>query len=75
MSMFIMVRCYQNVDDIAKSKHMTVDKILADGAYDSNAVFRCLTDIGILSCIKVRRNARVKKTNNNFRNLSVISEK
>ena len=65
------------VDAIAKSKHMTVDKILADdGAYDSNAVFKCLTDNEILPCIKVRRNARVKKkTNNTFRNLSVIFQK
>ena len=63
------------VDAISKSKHMTVDKILADGAYDSNAVFGCLADNGIKPCIKVRRNARVKKTNNTFRNLSVISQK
>jgi hypothetical protein len=63
------------VDAIAKSKHMTVDKILADGAHDSNAVFKCLVDNEILPCIKVRRNARVKKTNNTFRNLSVISQK
>jgi hypothetical protein len=64
------------VDAIAKSKHMTVDKILADGAYDSNvAVFGCLAENEILPCIKVRRNARVKKTNNTFRNLSVISQR
>src|SRR4051812_25020666 len=63
------------VDAIAKSKHMAVGKILLDGAYDSNAVFGCLADNGILPCVKVRRNARVKKTNNIFRNLSVISQK
>jgi hypothetical protein len=63
------------VDAIAKSKHITVGKILADGAYDSNAVFGCLADNGILPCVKVRRNARVKKTNNTFRNLSVTSQK
>jgi hypothetical protein len=28
-----------------------------------------------LSCIKVRRNARVKKTNHTLRNLSVISQR
>ena len=49
------------VDAIAKSKHMTVGKIIADGAYDSNAVFKCLLDSGILPCIKVRKNARVKE--------------
>ena len=48
---------------IAKSKHVTVGKIIADGAYDSNAVFKCLADSGILPCIKVRKNAKVKKTN------------
>jgi hypothetical protein len=63
------------VDDIAKSKNITVGKIIADGAYDSNAVFGCLVDSGILPCIKVRRNARVKKTNHILRNLSVISQK
>jgi hypothetical protein len=44
-------------------------------AYDSNAVFRCLTDNGIMPCVKVRKNAKVKKTNHLLRNLSVISQK
>jgi hypothetical protein len=35
------------VEDIAKSKSMTIDKILADGAYDGNDIFRCLSDNGI----------------------------
>ena len=34
-----------------------------------------VADNEILPCIKVRRNARVKKTNNTFRNLSAISQK
>ena len=64
------------VDDITKSKEkITVAKIIADRAYDSNAVFECLADSGILPCIKVRRNARIKKTNNIFRNLSVVYQK
>ena len=65
------------VEDVKKSKNITVviGKVFADDAYDSNAVFRYLADSGILSYIKVRRNARVKKTNNIFRNLSVISQK
>jgi len=46
------------VDGILKSDK-TVDKLFADGAYDNNDVFRCLTDKGILPCIKVRKNARV----------------
>ena len=64
------------VDNIIKSKDVRIDKVFADGAYDSNAVFRCLADNGILPCIKVRRNANInKKTNNTFRNLSVIYQK
>ena len=51
------------VADIAKSKKSITlfGKILADGAYDSNDVFECLADNGILPCIKVRGNARVKE--------------
>jgi len=64
------------VDAIAKSKHVTVDKIIADGAsYDSNAVFKCLADSGILPCIKVRKNTKLKKTNHFLRNLLVIYQK
>ena len=63
------------VDAIAKSKHVTVGKIIADGAYDSNAVFKCLADSGILPCIKVRKNAKLKKTNHFLRNLLVIYQK
>ena len=67
------------VCDIAKSKKSITlfGKILADGAYDSNDVFECLADNGILPCIKVRsRNARVnKEANNTIRNMSVISQK
>ena len=67
----------QLVEDITKSKkNITLfGKVLADGAYDSNAVFKCLADNGILLCIKVRRNSKVKKTNNIFTNLSVISQR
>ena len=64
------------VDAIAKSKHVTVDKIIADGAsYDSNAVFKCLADSGILPCIKVRKNAKLKETNHFLRNILVIYQK
>jgi hypothetical protein len=63
------------VEDITKSKHVIVEKVFAvdGGTYDSNVVFRVLADSGIMPCIKIRRNARVKKTNNIFRNLLVIS--
>src|SRR6478609_5706121 len=64
------------VDNIIKSKDMRIDKVFADGAYNSNAVFSCLAYNGIFPCIKVRRNANVnKKTNNTFKNLSVIYQK
>jgi hypothetical protein len=63
------------VEDITKSKHVIVGKAFADRAYDSNDAFRCLADNGILPFIKVRKNAKVKKTNNIFTNLSVISQR
>ncbi len=40
-------------------KSMTIDKILTDGTYDGNGIFRCLSDNGILPCIKVRRMQRL----------------
>ena len=66
------------VDEIIDSDSITtIGKLLADdGAYDGNDIFRRLADSGILPCIKVRRNARVKWKKGNFlRNLSVISQK
>ncbi len=68
------------VEDIIKSDGMTtaivVGKLFADGAYDSNDIFRYLSDNGIMPCIKVRKNARIKlKTGHILRNLSVISQK
>jgi Transposase DDE domain len=48
------------VDGILKSDK-TVDKLFADGAYDNNDIFRCLTDKGTLPYfIKVRNNSRAK---------------
>ena len=52
-----------------------IDKLLADGAYDSNNIFRCLSENGITPCIKVRKDARVRKTGHNLRNLSVIAQR
>jgi hypothetical protein len=65
------------VQNIIKSNSVTSSKLFADGAYDSNEIFRYLSDNGILPyCIKVRKNARVGwKKGNIFRNLSVISQK
>jgi IS5 family transposase len=64
------------VQNIIKSNSATASKLFADGAYDSNEIFRYLSDNGILPCIKVRKNARVGwKKGNTLRNLSYISEK
>ncbi|MDQ6722673.1 MAG: IS5 family transposase, partial [Thermoproteota archaeon] len=66
------------IDGIIKSdRKLTVGKLFAEGAYDTNDIFRYLsTDNGILPCIKVRKNARVGwKKGNILRNLSVISQK
>ena len=65
------------VDDIIKpNRKTTVCKLFADGAYDGNDVFRCLSDNGILPCIKTRKNARIKlKTNHILRNLSVLAQR
>ncbi len=66
------------VENIIKSdsRKITISKLFADGAYDGNDIFRYLSDNGILPCIKVRKNAKVKwKKGNIFRNLSVISQK
>jgi len=45
------------VNDVIKSNNITtISKVFADdGAYDSNDIFRCLMDNGILPFIKVRK--------------------
>ena len=66
------------INDIIKSNNIiAIGKVFADGAYDSNDIFRCLTDNGIQPCIKVRKNAKVrlKKERNILRNLSALAQK
>jgi hypothetical protein len=66
------------VEDIIKSnKKITIGKLFADGAYEGNDIFRYLSaDNGILPCIKVRKNARVRWKKGNFlRNLSVLTQR
>ena len=64
------------VDDITKSNNeFVVDRILADGAYDNNDTFRCLSHNEIIPGIKVRKNSRVRKTAHLLRNLSVIAQR
>ena len=66
------------VDDVIKSDNiMAIGKLFADdGAYDGNEIFRYLEDNGILPCIKVRKNAKVRwKKGNILRNLSVLEQR
>jgi hypothetical protein len=65
------------VEHIIKSYSMTaIGKLFADGTYDGKDIYRCLTDNGILSCIKARKNVKVTlKTRHILRNLSVIAQK
>ncbi|HEY6536515.1 MAG TPA: transposase [Candidatus Nitrosocosmicus sp.] len=54
----------------------TIGRLFADGAYDSNDMFEILAENGILPCIKVRKNSRVRWRKGNFlRNLSVLAQK
>ena len=67
------------IKDIIKSDNsmIPIGKLFADdGAYDDNEIFKFLADSGILPCIKVRRNAKVRwKKGNVLRNLSVLAQK
>lgn len=65
------------VDNVSiDDEFAVVGRVLGDGAYDSNDTFRFLSERGIMPCIKVRKNSRVRwKTANLFRNLSVIVQR
>jgi Transposase DDE domain len=65
------------VENIIKLDNVTaIGKLLGDGAYEGNDVFRYLSNNGILPCIKVRKNARVRwKKGNILRNLSVLAQR
>ena len=66
------------INDVIKSdKKITTGKLFADGAYDGNEIFRYLGVNGILPCIKVRKNSRVRwnKGKNILRNLAVLAQK
>jgi len=65
------------VENIIKSDNVTaIGKLLGDGAYEGNDVFRYLSDNGILPCIKVRKNAKIRwKKGNILRNLSVLAQR
>ena len=38
----------------------TTGKLFGDGAYEGNEIFRYLGNSGIMPCIKVRKNAKVR---------------
>jgi hypothetical protein len=65
------------IENIIKSDNMvSIGKLFGDGAYDSNNIFSFLSDNGIQSCIKVRKNSRVRwKKGNTLRNLAVLDQK
>ena len=66
------------VENIIKSDNATVaiGKLFTYGPYEGNDIFRCMVDNGILPCIKVRKNARIRwKKGNILRNLSVLAQR
>ena len=66
------------IEDVIKSDNVriSIGQLFADGAYDGNETFKFLADNGILHCIKVRKNARVRRKKGNIlRNLSVLAQR
>ncbi|HEY6536283.1 MAG TPA: transposase [Candidatus Nitrosocosmicus sp.] len=62
---------------IKLDKKITIGKLFAeDDAYDNNEIFRFSEDNGILHCIKVRKNSRIRwKKGNILRNLTVLAQR
>jgi uncharacterized protein YukJ len=67
------------IENIIKSDNMStkaIGKLFGDGAYEGNEIFRFLENNGILPCIKVRKNAKIRwKKGNTIRNLSVLAQR
>ena len=63
------------VDDITIKQNKVVETAIMDGAYDSNNNFQILSFKGIQPAIKVRKNAKYRKTNHYLRNKNVQSQK
>jgi hypothetical protein len=65
------------VENIIESYSITaIGKLFGHVAYDGNEIFRNLEDHGILPCIKVRKNAKVRwKKGNILSNLSVLAQR
>jgi transposase len=63
------------VDDITIKQNKEIDTAIMDGAYDNNKNFQFLSFRGIQPAIKVRKNAKYRKTNHYLRNKNVQSQK
>ena len=66
-------RMLKNLVDNA-SENNKVERVLADGMYDSNNNFRYLSLKNIRPGIKTRSNSKVRSTNCHARNMSVIRQ-
>jgi hypothetical protein len=62
------------VEDITIKQNKEIDMTIADSAYDSNNNFQFLSFRGIQPAIKVRKNAKYRKTNHYLRNKNVQSQ-
>ena len=63
------------IDDITIKQNKVIDTAIMDGSYDSNNNFQFLSFKGIQPAIKVRKNAKYRKTNHYLRNKNVQSQK
>jgi Transposase DDE domain len=63
------------IEDITIKQNKIVDSMIADGSYDNNKNFQFLSFKGIQPAIKVRKNAKYRKTNHYLRNKTVKMQK
>jgi hypothetical protein len=63
------------VDDITLKQNKVVENAIMDGSYDNSKNFQFLSFKGIKPAIKVRKNARIRKTNHYLRNKTVKMQK
>ena len=66
------------IENIVKSGTTTIPaigKLFADGAHDSNDIFKYIVDKGIFPCIKVRKNAKSYDKGNILESISIVPEK
>ena len=63
------------MNDITIKQNKVVETAIMDGAYDSNNNFQFLSFRGIKPAIKVRKNAKYRKTNHYLRNKNIQLQK